>query len=129
MKWPFLILPRSVYDDQQAASKARDDANTKRINELTNTIIDLKMSGAQVVRHTGIRLEPKEETEIERVIRENKHARRDPRVARALQKYADDALADGKPESEVLEKLANWDRVESVDDDDLDDELRAMGDG
>lgn len=126
MNWP--IVPRSIYDERvRELTVAREE-----IARLTQTIIDMKVTGATVRQATdgklaaGIRLEPKRPSKIEQALMDNPRTRVNAALRAGNRRWAEDMIAAGKDEDEVIEKLRNWNAVSAaLDDDDDDDEAIA----
>lgn len=127
MKLPFLILPRTVYDDQR-----RDlEAAWKRVDELQQIVFDLKLEGAQIVRtHPELfkrRLEKKDVDLIDVALDENPKCRRNHALRRRMREWADLELQAGRTTAYVLERIGNWDRIDAAAAEAEDEEDRRMG--
>lgn len=128
---------RSTAELARLAEQLRDER--ARSQMLTNTIIDMKLSGGSVQRlrplPAGERLPQRDRTDIEAAIAQNKHARRIPGLAAHLAKWADEVLLDPNADRKrVLDRLRTWSTVSEDDDDDdeeddLEDGVIDLGDG
>lgn len=124
MKWP--LVPRSVHDDVVTDLRKRLDESERRRQELTETIIDLKVTGASIPRivTTG-RHEQKPRDLIEKAVDDNPLFRADPRLRRRQIAWARKAVADGADSGEVIAQLEAFGTVVRNDDDDDDEEMIA----
>lgn len=131
MRFPFVILPRSAYDDMR-----------ERERTLFDTLLRLRIPGAAASALApdalSPRLEAKELSPIERAVNENPHARANPRLRAHLLSWARKELDAADPndraarealERKVLNRLRGWSVVstESSSDEDEDDEVIALG--
>jgi hypothetical protein len=115
MKFPFIILPRAVYDQMVRQADERDAANRR----LTRTIVKMKVAGGSIPRATqGMRLQPAEPDPIDQAIAENKHAAARPAVRKALQDYADRERKKGTRPERILEAINKWSAPPAEDDED-----------
>lgn len=97
---PFVIVPRSVYE-QMVATQAK----------MTDAVINMKLAGGIVVKPPGARpaKEPSEfEKAVESAIRANKHASTRPGIAARLRAFAFEQLDAGKAPADILERLHTW---------------------
>ena len=116
MKFPLLLLPRSVYDDLQTDLKAKD----ARIKELTDLVVDAKMSGAQIVRRAsaGLKLPTREITAIEKAIDEHPKCRANRALRARMLDWADLQREKGVSEEDILDRVTSWDTIAEDDEDD-----------
>lgn len=129
MKLPFLLVPRSVYDDLRADLAAKD----VRVKELTDTLLDLKLQGAQVIRRLthaghGLRLDAKPVSAIEQAIDDDRRCQTDPQLRARMLTWADRQLAtQTMSEEQVLATLRTWSSPTAGGDVDDDELLREVG--
>lgn len=130
MKLPYLLLPRTVYEDQQA-DRQRLEA---RVKELTDLLLDLKLDGAQIVRHNPeIVRRQAEKTAAEDLIDAAIDAdprSKNPMFRRGWRNWADRQLRDKRMSpDEIVQRIKNWDKLPRISEivDAQDDEDRAMG--
>lgn len=108
MKWP--VVPRSLYDER---TRELADANAE-IRRLTQTIIDMKVTGATVRQATdgklaaGVRQAPKEETKLERALALNPRTRTNAALRTGMRRWAEDRIAAGEKEEDVLSRVESW---------------------
>lgn len=98
MKFPFVILPRSVYELLLA-----ERAKSAR---LTKTIVRMKVAGGTVVG-PRLQLAPREVDELDEAINSNKYADR-PAVRRGLMRFKERELRKGTPRSEIERAIHEW---------------------
>lgn len=124
MKWPFVA--RSLHDDVVADLRKRLDESERRRQELTETIIDLKVTGASIPRivTTG-RHEQKPRDLIEKAVDDNPLFRADPRLRRRQIAWARKQVADGADSADVIAQLEGFGKVVRNDDDDEEEEFVA----
>jgi hypothetical protein len=120
------FVSRATHEDA-LAQRDRAQAEVKR---LTDTIIDMKVTGATVrAAVNGDRprlvLPPKPETELDRALNENTRTRNDQRLAARTRAWAEREIAAAKGDEEKIEAILNrvrgWNTV-TTEDDDSDDE-------
>ena len=116
MKFPFVILPRRVYDDLMA-DRQQDRTDKRR---MLRTIVKMKVSGGIIPRSPSMKVVPREPDPIEKAIDENKHARSNPRIRAALMKYADREREKNTPLAEIERVLRTWSDPNARGDDDDD---------
>jgi hypothetical protein len=118
----------TVLHDDLVAERARS-------LQLTNTILDMKMGGATLLRSRADQLEritaaggdkPLPKSRIHQAIDENKHASRNPALRRHLSAWAAKELQNGREEEEVLEELQRYGAVHNPDADDEDEDDRRV---
>lgn len=128
MKIPFLVLPRTVYDDGRRDLLAAHE----RIKELEQLLLDMKLDGAQIVRaNPAYRKAHREKVvdPIDAAIAENPKCRMNPMLARGMRTWADQIIAEGEHDQDwILGRIRNWDRISTAtSSDDEDEEDRRLG--
>lgn len=127
MKLPFLILPRTVYEDLRGDLEAA----LKREAALHQLLLDMKLDGAQVIRHNPDFRRAQREKEVDPIdeaLEENPKYRMNPVLKRRMRLWADEQLADPRKSRDVvLDRIRNWDRVNPSSVDEQDDEDANLG--
>lgn len=126
MKWLF-----GSRDDTVADLRARLDRSEAAREELTKTIVEMKVAGGTVPRPaTGFRQEPRKADEIERALDENPVIRTTPGLRRQQNEWARKALEKGAELEDVLAKIEAYGTIPAdfldEDEDDDDEEEAAV---
>ena len=117
MKFPFVVLPRSAYDQLLAE---RD-----RCARLTKTIVRMKLAGGVLVRPTAAKREDGPRDAFLRAARAaidaDKHSAR-PGFAASQLTWAEREYDKGTDPNAIIERLRKWHNVKASEDDDDDDD-------
>jgi hypothetical protein len=122
------FVSRGVYDDARADLKAlQADLAVERLQiaHLTETIIQMKVTGATVRQavgqNLGIKLERRQPTALDKALDENPRTRNAGQIRAKTSEWAERALAECQSDDEkeeVLDRVRNWSRVSAADEDD-----------
>lgn len=132
MPFPYLLIPRTVYDDGR---RDLERAN-ERIKELEQLLLDLKLDGAQIVAYNPEFRRAKREKDrqvdvIDEAIASHPKCQRFPALARKWRAWADRLIEARGDTPEVrafaVQRIRTWDQITGVEDDDEDDADRKMG--
>lgn len=127
-RWPF--VSRATHEDVKHElwlEQQRHAAERERTAALTQTIVELKTTGAVYVKDAqeriAHRLAARPSDPVARAIDDLEIAKGDPAMRRHLSRYADEMRRAGKSEDDIIEAVTSW----TDPDRDPDDEPEFIG--
>lgn len=119
---PFPLVTRRAFDQLEQRRRDAVDAHERervelradlaserlRSAKLTLTLLRMKRDGATLMPERQLTLSPRVPTPIEQAIADDPRAKRNPRLAAYLSKWASEQEAAGIAVEKIVEQLADW---------------------